>query len=175
MAKKAKAPKQEVLTREIFYAAKLLDSESKKRGSGPISKKTLSDALCITAAVSRDILTLLQYGRFIGTSEGELHPAQKALVISDIHIPYHDDEALEVALKAGEKAKVDTVVLLGDVLDFYRISRFSKDPRRKSVTLEMEEGRAFLEQLRKRFPKARIVSIGATMSNAWRSTSAITP
>jgi predicted phosphodiesterase len=156
MAKSVKAPRQEMLTREIFLAAKMLDDESKKRGGGPIDKRKISEALCVTAAVAKDIITLLTYGKFLGAVEGCTAPAKKALIISDIHIPYHDSEALEVALQAGEKAKVDTVVLLGDVLDFYKISSFSKDPRRKSVNLEMSEGRAFLEQLRARFPKSPI-------------------
>ena len=157
MAKKERAPKQEVLTREIYLAAHMLDAECKKRGEGPLPRRKLCDALCITSDVAKHIQTLLEYGKYVGTHAQIINHAQKALVISDIHIPYHDDEALEVALRAGEEAKVNTVVLLGDVLDFYRISRFSKDPRRKSVNLEMEEGRAFLNQLRSRFPKARIV------------------
>lgn len=145
------------LTRDIYYSAKMLDTESRARGEGPITRKQLSSALKVTAAVAKDIEVLLHYGKYVGTTENEIAIVKKALVISDIHIPYHDDEALEVALHAAEAAKVDTIVLLGDVLDFYRISHFSKDPRRKSVNVEMEEGRGFLSELRARFPKARIV------------------
>lgn len=157
MARAPQVQRATELTREIYYSAKMLDTESKARGEGPITRKSLSNALKITAAVAKDIEVLLSYGKYVGTSENEISTVKKALVISDIHIPYHDDEALEVALHAAEVAKVDTIVLLGDVLDFYRISHFSKDPRRKSVNVEMEEGRGFLGELRARFPKARIV------------------
>ena len=160
-AKKITVVKQGELTRELFYAARTLEQESKKRGGAPLTRRQISSGLSVTNEVAKSIETLLQYGKYVTPASEETAVSaaitQKALIISDLHIPYHDDEAIETALSAGEKAKVDTVVLLGDILDFYKISSFSKDPRRKSVNLEMEEGKAFLSELRKRFPKARII------------------
>jgi predicted phosphodiesterase len=42
---------------------------------------------------------------------------RNALVLSDIHFPNHDPEALEAALQYGLDNKVDCIVLNGDILD----------------------------------------------------------
>lgn len=81
----------------------------------------------------------------------------RALVLADVHIPYEDKRALKIALDYAKTQGVDTIVLLGDVLDFYQISRFSKDPARKSLETEFREGLAFLTKLRHMWPEARIV------------------
>jgi hypothetical protein len=43
---------------------------------------------------------------------------KKVLIISDIHLPYHDDKALFAALEYGLKEQVDTIYINGDLLDF---------------------------------------------------------
>jgi len=78
-------------------------------------------------------------------------------VITDLHIPYHDEAALEAALERFEREKVDVIVLLGDVIDFYKISRFIKSPQKKTVSEEIKDTRSFLTGLRARFPGARII------------------
>lgn len=82
---------------------------------------------------------------------------RKVLMISDIHIPYHDDEALFAALETGLKEGVDCVWLNGDTIDFYGLSRFEHDPRKRSVKYELDCTRAFLKGLRAMFPKALIL------------------
>ena len=153
----ARAKKTVVVTREMYLTAKMLDDESKKRKSGPVSKEKIQEALKIPIETASDICALLAYGKFVGGSKDDLNTASTMLVLSDIHIPHHDPESLEVALKHGEKIKADTIVLLGDVIDFYKISRFTKDPRQKGVSTEIDETVAFLQDLRKRFPKAKII------------------
>ena len=68
----------------------------------------------------------------------------KAAIISDVHLPYHDLPALTAALQASKKAKCDTLIILGDLLDFYQLSRFLKDPRQRSVAEEIEQAKEFL-------------------------------
>jgi predicted phosphodiesterase len=81
-----------------------------------------------------------------------------ALFLSDIHFPFHDPIALNLALDRGEREKVDTVYLNGDIADFYRISTHDQDPlRRFRLADEIEMVKAFLEHLRDRFPKAQII------------------
>jgi predicted phosphodiesterase len=82
---------------------------------------------------------------------------KRALVISDIHIPFHDKQALTVALAHGKKLGVDCIILDGDVMDFHAVSFWDKDPRHRELENELEMGRLFLESLRDRFPKARII------------------
>jgi predicted phosphodiesterase len=79
----------------------------------------------------------------------------KALVLSDIHIPYHDSDALALAVEYGKDC--DVIILNGDILDFYQISRFGKELDRMSVQQEVDVCREFLEDLRDWFPEAKIV------------------
>ena len=79
------------------------------------------------------------------------------LLISDLHIPYHDVKAIEAAVKYGKEQKVNTVFINGDMLDFHLLSRFQKDPHSRSVKEEFDTARAMLEYLRYEFPKAKII------------------
>ena len=78
------------------------------------------------------------------------------LVISDLHIPYHNIEAITLAFNYGKKENVDTVIINGDLLDFYMLSRFHKDPRKRKVSEELEAARQFLQVLRFHFKNANI-------------------
>jgi len=78
------------------------------------------------------------------------------LLISDLHIPYHSIDAITAALDYGKEQKVNTIIMLGDVMDFYGVSRFEKDPRKRSIKHEFDTTKAFLVILRQTFPDARI-------------------
>lgn len=80
-----------------------------------------------------------------------------ALVLSDVHIPYHDDEAIKVALQTGKKEKVDTIILAGDILDCHALSFWMTDPRERKFKEELDQTRGFLCMLREKFPSATIV------------------
>jgi predicted phosphodiesterase len=72
---------------------------------------------------------------------------KKILVLSDIHIPYHELSALETAIDYGFKNGVDGIYLNGDVIDFAKISRWEKDPATPSAVVEVEAVLNFLEGL----------------------------
>ena len=78
------------------------------------------------------------------------------LLISDLHIPYHSITAITAALDYGKKEHVNTIVINGDLIDFYQMSRFEKDPRKRSAKFEFDSTKAFLRVLRHEFPKAQI-------------------
>lgn len=78
------------------------------------------------------------------------------LVISDLHIPYHNIEAITVALDYGKQKKVNTIFINGDLMDFHQVSRFQKNPHKRSIKQEFDATKAFLVSLRKAFPKAKI-------------------
>lgn len=82
--------------------------------------------------------------------------AGRVLLLSDIHIPYHDKSALELAVQHGQKIKPDVIYLNGDVADFYAVSDHDKDPGR-SFQAELDAVRQFLFWLRQQFPKTRII------------------
>lgn len=79
---------------------------------------------------------------------------RKVGVISDIHVPSHDKQALEAALIFLKKQGIDTLVINGDFMDLYEISDHDKDKLRK-ITFgdELEEGRIILGQIRDYFGK----------------------
>ncbi len=81
---------------------------------------------------------------------------KKILILSDIHFPYHNVKALKAAINKGVEEQVDCIVLNGDILDFYALSDFSKDPSKPRFRQEIELGKWFLNELRLAFPKAQI-------------------
>jgi UDP-2,3-diacylglucosamine pyrophosphatase LpxH len=58
-------------------------------------------------------------------------PNQKIVQINDLHIPFHDKKALEVFNLFLKDFKPDQLVIAGDLLDFYQLSSFDKDPMRR--------------------------------------------
>lgn len=82
--------------------------------------------------------------------------ARRVLALSDLHIPYHDEQACEAAIEYGVDFAPDAVLLNGDVFDFYQISRFDRDPTQDSVREELAAGKEFFSYLRALFPRAKL-------------------
>jgi len=80
----------------------------------------------------------------------------KFLILSDVHLPYQDNEALECAISEGLKQGCDAIILNGDALDCHMISDFVKDPRKRKFKDELYSIRQFLASLRHTFPDAHI-------------------
>lgn len=64
--------------------------------------------------------------------------ANKLAVLSDIHVPYHSIEALTAAFDKISEEKPDAILLNGDTVDFYGLSRFMKDARKRSLAHELK-------------------------------------
>lgn len=78
-------------------------------------------------------------------------------VLSDIHIPFHSEKALGAAIKQFKKDKIDFLLLNGDAIDYYSVSRWEKDPRKRSLKNEVELAKQFLEWIRHEFRRIPIV------------------
>jgi predicted phosphodiesterase len=91
----------------------------------------------------------------------------KALILSDVHVPFHDEIALEAAVEAGLAEQCDTVILNGDFMDFFGVSHFRKDPRKINFAKELETGRQVLRWLRDKFPDARIIIKEGNHDERW--------
>lgn len=85
----------------------------------------------------------------------EIPGPSKALILSDIHVPYHDSLALELAVERGRDA--DLVILNGDSTDCYEVSSFQPDPRKCDFAGALRTTREMLAWIRAKFPKARII------------------
>lgn len=79
------------------------------------------------------------------------------LLMSDIHLPFHDVAAVEAAVSYGKEQNVTHVMLLGDAIDCHAISRWESHPKERDFEGEIETAVAFWKWLRAEFPKARII------------------
>lgn len=76
----------------------------------------------------------------------------------DVHFPHEDKPAVSCAENLCRHVAPDLIVILGDLLDCYAVSRYDKDPRRiGSLQDEIDQGTAFLRRLRNDHPAAEIV------------------
>lgn len=75
----------------------------------------------------------------------------RVLILSDIHLPYHDVDALSLALEWAYQKKPNAIILNGDTMDMYQASRFIKDRRLRDLNGEIEMTREFLKQLKDEF------------------------
>lgn len=85
--------------------------------------------------------------------------SKRILIIADLHIPYYCKSGLELALEYGKKKKLDCVVILGDFLDFYQISRFNRSPDKPNISTEIKLGTDVLRYIRGKFPDAEIIFV----------------
>ena len=83
--------------------------------------------------------------------------AKRIGILSDIHIPYHSEVAFKAAVDALKKESIDTLLLNGDVADFYQVSRHQRDPKNRRFSVELQAVIEGLEWLRYEFPKKRII------------------
>lgn len=83
--------------------------------------------------------------------------AKRVLLLSDIHIPYHSIEALTATFDFAKKEKPDCILLNGDTLDFFGLSKFCKDPQKRKFHEELEAFKDFFEVLRREFPQSKVV------------------
>jgi predicted phosphodiesterase len=86
--------------------------------------------------------------------------AKRLLVLSDIHIPYHSIDALSCTFDYAKKEKPDAILLNGDTLDFFGLSRFAKDPKARSFAHELKAFKEFMDVLKKTFNAKIYFKIG---------------
>lgn len=92
---------------------------------------------------------------------------EKGVVISDIHIPFQDNKAVELATYFIRWFQPDHIVINGDLLDFWEISKYDKDPEINfQFKRELELGRKYLKHLRKIAPDSNIVYVEG--NHEWR-------
>lgn len=86
---------------------------------------------------------------------------ERVFFFPDVHAPFHSEAAWRLTIDALADFKADTVVTLGDFVDFFSISRWSKDPAR-ALSLAQEVGLAqgMLDEIVERTPGARRIYLG---------------
>lgn len=72
--------------------------------------------------------------------------------ISDLQVPFHDPLAIDICFDYLINEKIDTLFINGDLVDFYQLSDFQKDPRIRKFDDEHDAIVEMLGYIRNRFP-----------------------
>ena len=83
---------------------------------------------------------------------------QMHVVLSDQHIPYQDRVVEDLSIAFLKEHQPSVVHLLGDVVDFYQLSSFNKDPiRALELQGDLDGTELYLQRVRDAVPNARII------------------
>ena len=72
-------------------------------------------------------------------------------ILSDVHVPYHEPHIIAKACQYFKEKGVDSILLNGDILDFWAGSKFLKIGTKPDTVEELKRGREFLAWLRFQF------------------------
>ena len=89
------------------------------------------------------------------------------LILPDLHCPYTHTPSLNQAIQYGLEANVNTIILLGDVLDNHQISDYCSDPTRRSQEEEFAICKQMLVRIRSLFPKVDIFWLKGNHDIRW--------
>jgi predicted phosphodiesterase len=78
-------------------------------------------------------------------------------VLSDIHVPFHSRDALSVAVKHFKSCGIKALIVNGDAVDFYAISRYEKNPKQRDLLREISMTSDLFGWLRQELPKIPII------------------
>lgn len=93
----------------------------------------------------------------------------ETLILSDLHIPFHNEMGLNASVKYGKDRKPDIVLFNGDFGDWYRGSKYTQDPTSRFPYLldELADQKKTLRWFRKQFPKARFIFKKGNHDERW--------
>jgi hypothetical protein len=82
---------------------------------------------------------------------------ERVMFLSDIHAPFHDEDAIDAVLRFIPEFDPHRIVLNGDIQDFYSLSRFDRDyERNETLDEEIGVGNRIRSQIRHAAPNAVI-------------------
>jgi len=104
-------------------------------------------------ATHKDVYKGLPKGEKNDFSPFVLQPGSYG-VICDPHVPYHDLHSLPLALERFIMRKIKAIILDGDIIDCYQLSRWDRDPRKRKFSEEVKMIQSFIRELK---PDFRII------------------
>lgn len=81
----------------------------------------------------------------------------RALLLPDVHVPFHDRAAIECAVREGKAAGCNVVIFTGDTFDCHSVSKYPHDGTAITYQQEVAYGQQFMRYVRGQFPKARLI------------------
>ncbi len=86
---------------------------------------------------------------------------EQIISMSDLHAPFQDNNAFELAIKFARDLKPHALII-HEFCDWYSISKFNKDPDRcENLQDDLDVAVRLLEKLRKNFPKTSITMLSS--------------
>jgi hypothetical protein len=79
------------------------------------------------------------------------------IAAGDVHIPYHSQDALEIMLEQAYNIGAKTLLMSGDWIDMYQVSRWQRDPRLRNVKDELTMFNQVLDMIQKEMPSMKII------------------
>lgn len=80
------------------------------------------------------------------------------MIGSDIHFPFEDKKAVKIFLEVVSEYQPEFIVLMGDIIDVYELSSYSKNPLRShNLKFEVDSTKEFFKTLRSAVPNSRIL------------------
>ena len=93
---------------------------------------------------------------------------QTAAIIGDPHIPEHDSETLTNVEEFLYEQQPDYLFYNGDMMDFYQVSVFDKDPARLgTMQNDLDETTSMFDRHSDGLPQTKKVFVGGTHENRW--------
>jgi len=92
------------------------------------------------------------------------------IVVSDWHIPFHDGRVINAFMNDIAENEYEHIILNGDMIDAYELSRFDKPPITLVNNLFLDEIRAFrhyMARIRELQPKAKIIYLPGNHEYRW--------
>lgn len=145
--------------KELFTLEKARDLIMYYRGAkGKRLNKSLADKSFVRKKTNDDPFEFIPKSYAMRRDTWHLPTSIKNVAVwGDLHIPYHESDAVKAAIKLAKEDKVDAIFLNGDVMDFFGLSFHEKNPKnRPRISEELESARQFLKGLRKHFPNIPI-------------------
>lgn len=122
-----------------------------------VSKSTVSDYL--RKEFSQVVLDSRKASDTYSVRKGDNveHDNSRILLISDLHIPYHHQDAVEFLVHLKEKYTPTRVICLGDEVDGHALSFHDNDPDLPSAGDEIRQALPVIAKLFKIFPQMDIL------------------
>lgn len=78
-------------------------------------------------------------------------------ILSDVRLPFHDYTALKTALRKLYEYEIDTLILNGDIVDFYSVSFWERRPEYRNLERERTLVVDALKRIREIFRDVKII------------------
>jgi predicted phosphodiesterase len=88
-------------------------------------------------------------------------------IICDTHFPHCEWRVVKAARNEFKRRNIDTLILNGDICDFYGLSIYETDPRKRDLAREIKIASEAMAWFRQSFPKARIIYKWGNHDERW--------